>query len=225
MTINAINALENSDVIVGYHVYIDLIKERFADKEFYQTPMMGEVDRCKKAIEIAKTGKTVSVISSGDSGVYGMATLVYELAEADIEIEVVAGVTAALSGGAVLGAPIAHDFSLISLSDLLTPYQLIKKRIDAVSSADMCIVIYNPSSKKRSAYLSECVDIIIKNQGEDIVCGVVRNIGRENTEYKLMTLKELKDYPVDMFCTVFIGNSQTKIINNKMITTRGYKIV
>ncbi len=224
ITIQAKEAIENSSIVVGYTVYVDLIKEHFKDKEFYSTPMMKEIDRCKWAIDKTKAGNNVAMICSGDSGVYGMASLIYELTGDDesIEIEVVAGVTAALSGGAVLGAPLTHDFVVISLSDLLTPMELIKKRIECAAISDFVICIYNPSSKKRSSYLSKACDIILKHKNKDTVCGYVKNIGREGEESKILTLEKLKNAEVDMFTTVFVGNSQTKVINGKMVTPRGY---
>lgn len=224
MTIQAKNALEKSNVIVGYTVYVNLIKEHFKDKEFFSTPMMKEIDRCKWAIEKTKAGNDVAMVCSGDSGVYGMASLIYELLGDDnsIEVEVVSGVTAALSGGAVLGAPLTHDFAVISLSDLLTPIDLIKKRIECASMSDFVICIYNPSSKKRSAYLSEACDIMLQYKSKDTVCGYVKNIGRDGEEATILTLEELKNAEVDMFTTVFVGNSQTRLINGKMVTPRGY---
>lgn len=224
MTIQAKEAIEKSNIVAGYTVYVDLIKEHFKDKEFYSTPMMQEIDRCKWAIEKAKEGNNVAMVCSGDSGVYGMASLIYELAGEDnsLEIEVISGVTAALSGGAVLGAPLTHDFAVISLSDLLTPMELIKKRIECASMSDFVICIYNPSSKKRASYLSEVCEIMLKHKDKDTVCGYVKNIGREGEKSKILSLEELKTAEVDMFTTVFVGNSQTRIINGKMVTPRGY---
>ena len=142
-----------------------------------------------------------------------------------MEIEVIPGVTAALSGGAVLGAPLTHDFAVISLSDALTPWEKIEKRLDCAAQADLCIAIYNPSSHRRPDFLKRACEIVLRHISPETVCGIVRNIGREGEEYKVMTLNELKDTQVDMFTTVFIGNQMTKIINGKMITPRGYKNV
>ncbi len=227
MTYKAMAALEKSDVIAGYTVYVDLVRDNFTDKEYLSTPMKQEVDRCKMARDEALKGKTVSMVCSGDSGVYGMAGLMYEVCEEypEIEIEVVSGVTAALSGAAVLGAPLIHDFCVISLSDLLTPMELIKKRIKAAAEADFAVCIYNPSSKKRADYLNMACEIMLEYKSADTPCGIVKNIGREGEEYKILTLSELKDdKTIDMFTTVFIGNSSTKIVNNKMVTPRGYRI-
>lgn len=225
MTLEAIECLRQCDVIVGYTVYVDLVKQYFEDKEFLTTPMRKEVDRCQIALSRAAGGENVVMICSGDAGVYGMAGLIYELSTKfpTVEIQVVSGVTAALSGGAVLGAPFTHDFVVISLSDLLTPWELIEKRIHAAAAGDFSICIYNPSSKKRADYLKKACEIIGNYQKPDLVCGYVRNIGRMEEESSVLTLEELKHTQVDMFTTVFIGNSQTKIVNGKMVTPRGYR--
>lgn len=227
MTGKAIRAMEESDVIIGYTVYVDLVKEHFGDKEFMTTPMKKEVDRCVLAFEEAKKGKTVAMICSGDAGVYGMSGLMYEIGERypEIELEVVSGVTAATGGAAVLGAPLIHDFCLISLSDLLTPWEKIEARLLGASQADFVICLYNPSSKKRFDYLQKACDLMMQYKSPDTVCGIVTQIGREGETGTVMTLQELRDTKVDMFTTVFIGNSQTKNINGKMVTPRGYKNV
>ena len=224
MTFEAMQAMKDSDLIVGYGVYIDLVKPIFPEKEYLTTPMKQEVERCRMAVDAACEGRNVAMISSGDAGVYGMAGPVLELAEGkDIEVEVVAGVTAALSGGAVLGAPLTHDFAVISLSDLLTPWEKIEKRLDAAASADFCVALYNPSSHKRADYLQKACDILLRHKAPETVCGTVRNIGREGESFDIMTLRELRGTKVDMFTTVFIGNSQTKEIGGRMVTPRGYK--
>ena len=227
MTIEAAEALKNSDVIIGYTVYVDLVKEHFAGKEFLTTPMKKEVERCKMAFEEAMKGKTVSMICSGDAGVYGMAGLMYEVGMnyPEVELSVIAGVTAATGGAAVLGAPLIHDFCLISLSDLLTPWEKIETRLLDAAHGDFVICLYNPSSKKRHDYLQKACDLMLKYKSEETVCGIVGNIGRDGESEKVMTLKELRDTQVDMFTTVFIGNSQTKNINGKMVIPRGYKNV
>lgn len=227
ITPKAISALEESDVLTGYTVYIDLIKQRFPDKKVLTTPMKKEVDRCHMALQEAIDGKTVSMVCSGDAGVYGMAGLIYEVSQEypPVEIEVISGITAACSGAALLGAPLIHDFAVISLSDLLTPYELIEKRLECAAMADFCICLYNPSSKKRHDYLMKACDIVAKHRSLETVCGIVKNIGREGEEYKVMTLKELRETQVDMFTTVYIGNSNTKVISGKMVTPRGYKNV
>ena len=225
MTGKAIRALEESDVIIGYTVYVDLVKEHFADKEFMTTPMKKEVDRCILAFEEARKGKNVSIICSGDAGVYGMAGLMYEIGEEypEVELEIIPGVTAATGGAAVLGAPLIHDFCLISLSDLLTPWEKIEARLLGASQADFVICLYNPSSRKRHDYLQKACDLMMQYKSPDTVCGIVANITREGETSRVMTLKELRDTQVDMFTTVFIGNSQTREINGKMVTPRGYR--
>lgn len=227
MTIKAAKALEESSVIVGYTVYVDLIEEHFKGKEFLTTPMKKEVDRCVLAFEEAAKGKTVSLICSGDSGIYGMAELILEVGQdfKDVEVEVIPGITAASSGASVLGAPLIHDFSVISLSDLLTPWEKIEQRLECAAKADFVICLYNPSSKKRHDYLQKACDLVLKYASKETVCGIVKNIGREGECAEVMTLEQLRDTQVDMFTTVFIGNSQTKVINNKMVTPRGYRNV
>ena len=226
MTIQAAKVLESCDTIVGYTVYVDLVKEHFKDKEFLTTPMRREVERCELAFEEAAKGKNVAMICSGDAGVYGMSGLMLEIGQRypDISVENVAGVTAAIGGASVLGAPLIHDFALISLSDLLTPWEKIEKRLLCAAEADFVICIYNPSSKKRSDYLKKACQLILRFQPQDTICGIVKNIGREGENAQIYTLGELQDVSVDMFTTVFIGNSQTKVINGRMVTPRGYLI-
>ena len=226
MTVRAVKTLEECEVIVGYTVYVDLLKKHFPGKEFMTTPMRQEVQRCRMAFEAAATGKKTAMVCSGDAGIYGMAGLMYELGEEfpQVEIEVVPGVTAAIGGSAVLGAAVGHDCALISLSDLLTPWEVIEKRLLAAAESDFVICLYNPSSKKRSDYLKKACMLMLEYKKEDTVCGIVRQIAREGEEIQLLPLNELKDIAVDMFSTVFIGNSQTKIIRGRMVTPRGYQI-
>ena len=224
MTGAAKEALEDSEIMAGYTVYIELIQKIYPNKQYYETPMRREEERCRWALERAAEGYHVALVCSGDSGIYGMAALVYELWDNKTEVVVVGGVTAAISGGAVLGAPLAHDFSVISLSDLLTPWELIEKRLESAAAADMVICLYNPSSKKRKDYLQKACDIILQYHHPDTVCGYVKNIGREGENSRVLTLGELKYAEVDMFTTVFIGNSTTKNIFGKMVTPRGYRI-
>jgi len=227
MTMKAVRVLESSQLIVGYTVYIDLIRPYFPDKEMMATPMMKEVERCRIALQEADKGRMVSMVCSGDSGVYGMAGLILELAKEypEVEIEMVPGVTAACGGAAVLGAPICHDFAVISLSDLLTPMETIERRLECAAQADMVICIYNPSSKKRADYLRRACDIVLKYQRPETVCGIVRNIGRDGESSRVVTLEELRDLQVDMFTTIYIGNSSTRAERGKMITPRGYEHV
>jgi len=226
MTIKAARVLKECDTIVGYTVYVNLVKEHFADKEFLTTPMKKEVERCELAFAEAAKGKNVAMICSGDAGVYGMSGLMLTIGERypDIPVEIVSGVTAAIGGASVLGAPLIHDFALISLSDLLTPWEKIEKRLLAAAEADFVMCLYNPSSKKRHDYLQKACDLILQYQPENLVCGTVEQIGREGEQMKLYTLKELREVKVDMFTTVFIGNSQTKVIGGRMVTPRGYRL-
>ena len=224
MTMRAVRALEGCDVIVGYTVYVALVKEHFADKRFLTTPMKKEVDRCVLAFEEAAKGNTVAMICSGDAGVYGMSGLMLEIGKGypEIEVEVIPGVTAANGGAAVLGAPLIHDFAVISLSDLLTPWEKIEKRLLMASEADFVICLYNPSSRKRHDYLQKACDLMMRYKSPDTVCGLAANIGREGESCRVLTLKELRETQVDMFTTVYVGNSQTKEMDGKMVTPRGY---
>ena len=211
MTEEAREVLNACDTIIGYTVYVDLVKEQFPEKEFLTTPMKQEVKRCKMAFEEAMKGKKVAMICSGDAGVYGMAGL--------------PGITAAIGGAAVLGAPLIHDFAVISLSDLLTPWEKIEKRVRAAAMADFVICLYNPSSRKRHDYLEKACNMMLEYKAEDTICGIVRQIGRDGQESRILTLKELKDTEVDMFTTVFIGNEQTQEMDGHMVTPRGYRDV
>lgn len=228
LTAQAKTALESADVLCGYTVYIDLIRPFYPEKEVYTTGMTREIDRCRWALETAQSGKAVALVCSGDAGVYGMASPILELAPAypDVEIEVIPGLTAALSGGAVLGAPLAHDFCVISLSDRLTPWEMIEKRLACAAMGDFCMAVYNPSSKGRPDYLQRAVRILLENgKPKETVCGIVRNIGREGQQSEVLTLRELENTQVDMFTTVYIGNKETKNIQDKMVTPRGYRTV
>jgi len=226
MTIAAEKAIISSELIVGYTKYVELLREHFPEKKYSSTGMKQERERVKFALKEA-ADKTVSLVCSGDPQLYGMAGLAYELSGSypDVEIKVVSGVTAAFSGGAVLGSPLTHDFAVISLSDLLTPAEKIRKRLECAAECDMVIVLYNPSSKSRADYLQKACDIVLKYRSGDTVCGYVRNIGREGEESRIMTLAELRNTAVDMFMTVYIGSSETKVIGGKMVTPRGYRNV
>lgn len=226
MTGEAISVLERSDVIIGYTVYLKLLGERFQGKELLSTPMRQEEERCRLCFQKAEEGKKVSLICSGDAGIYGMASLMYEIGKEypETELTVIPGITAASSGAAVLGAPLNHDFCVISLSDLLTPWERIEKRLIAAAEGDFAMAIYNPSSHKRNDYLKRACEILMTRLSEDRACGYVENIGREGTRAVTCTLRELKDAQVNMFTTVFIGNSNSEIRDGKLITKRGYQI-
>ena len=226
MTAQARQALEEAEVLCGYTVYVELVAPLFPGKETYTTPMTKELDRCRWALQTAASGKTVALVCSGDPGVYGMAAPLLQLAPdyPDVEVEVVAGVTAALSGAAVLGAPLGNDFCVISLSDLLTPWAVIEKRLQCAARGDFAICLYNPSSRKRADYLQKACDILLASgKTPETVCGWVRNIGREGQEKQLLTLEELRDVQLDMFTTVFIGSAGTRNIQGNMVTARGYE--
>ena len=224
MTGEAIQVLEQADVIIGYTVYLKLLGERFGQKEFLSTPMKQERERCVMCFEEAKKGKQVALICSGDAGVYGMASLMYEIGKGypQIELVIIPGITAACSGAAVLGAPLNHDFCVISLSDLLTPWEKIEKRLEAAAIGDFAMAIYNPSSHKRYDYLEKACDILLRHIEGERACGYVENIGRDGTKAVTCTLQELRNAKVNMFTTVFIGNSSSEILDGKLITKRGY---
>ncbi len=225
MTIRAAKVLESCDYIAGYTVYCDLVRPNFPDKEYISTAMMGEEKRVQMAIEKASEGFNVALICSGDAGVYGMASLTYTMAEdyPEVSVEVIPGVTAALSGGALLGAPLIHDFCLISLSDRLTPWKIIEKRLRAAVDADFVIVLYNPESKSRSGFLSKACDILLEKIEPSRICGIADKVGRDGEDKRILTLSDLKTAKADMFSTVFIGNSTTRRIEDVMVTARGYK--
>lgn len=226
LTAQAQSALTQAEVLCGYTVYLDLVRPYFPDKLYYSTGMTKEIDRCRWALEKANTGRRVVMVCSGDAGVYGMASPVLELAQdyPDVAVEVVPGLTAALSGGAVLGAPLAHDFCVISLSDRLTPWEVIEKRLACAAQGDFALALYNPSSKGRPDYLRRAVDVLLANgKAPDTLCGSVRNIGREGQEKHILPLSQLRDTEVDMFTTVFVGNAATRALSGRMVTPRGYR--
>ena len=223
MTWEARAALEQAEVLCGYTVYLDLIRGEFPDKEYFSTPMTQEIERCRAALERARSGRTTALVCSGDAGVYGMAGPVLELAPQfpEVEIQVVPGVTAALAGAAVLGAPLMHDFTVLSLSDLLTPWEVIRRRLELAAQGDFVLCLYNPSSRRRRDHLRMACDIVLAHRGPETVCGWVRNAGRAQEEHQVLTLGELQEAQVDMFTTVFIGSAATRRIGDRMVTPRG----
>ena len=225
MTLRAVRALEKCDCVAGYGLYLDLIENLISDKERIESGMTREVLRCKAAVEAAKQGKTVAVVSSGDAGVYGMASLLLELAPGfpGVLVEVVPGVTAALSGAAVLGAPLGHDFCAVSLSDRLTPWAQIETRLALAAEAGFLLCLYNPASRWRSDALRRACDILLTKLPPETVCGWVRNIGRPGQESRILPLSALRQEALDMFTTVFIGNATTRCIAGRMVTPRGYR--
>lgn len=227
MTPQAVEAIKNSDVVVGYTLYVELIQDLCRGKIVNSTPMKKEIDRCRLALEYAMEGKNVALVCSGDPGVYGMAGLMREVAAShpEVEIATVPGITAACGGAAVLGAPLIHDFAVISLSDLLTPWEIIEKRIKLAAEADFVICLYNPKSKKRKDHLDRAIRLILASRSCDTVCGYAKNIGRSGEKAVICRIKDLLgNDDIDMFATVFVGNSQTREINGKMVTPRGYAL-
>lgn len=229
MTYQAQEAIQDSHAIVGYYLYVEQIKALISEKEIYSNTMGQEKDRCEKAVELALCGKKVSMVCSGDAGLYGMAGLIFELIERDnvatkIEIQIIPGITAALSCSSVLGAPIVEDFCTVSLSDYMTPYEKIKLRIECAAKADFTIAIYNPRSSKRPYYLEEAIDTMLKYRASNTPVGIVRNAYRPDEHVIKTRLCEIPYDVVDMFCTIIVGNSNTKWLNGKMVTSRGYHL-
>lgn len=229
MTPKAAAAIEASDIIVGYNTYIALIRPLIGGKEIVGNGMRQEVDRCQKAVDLAAEGKSVAVISSGDPGVYGMAGLVLELIgklpeEKRPACEIIPGLTAANTSAAALGAPLMHDYAVISLSDLMTPWEQIKKRARLAAEGDFVIAIYNPKSRGRSTYLNEIRDIALEFRKPETPVGIVRKAGRPGMNWTISTLEKLPEEDVDMQSTVIIGNSNTYVEGGHMITPRGYKL-
>ena len=229
MTPQAREAILAADRVVGYLTYLDLIKDLIEGKETVGTAMMQEVDRCQQAVDLAVEGHQVVVVSSGDSGVYGMAGLVLELAnkvpaEKRPSVDIVPGLSAVNVAASVLGAPLMHDFAVISLSDLMTPWDLIKKRADLCAQGDMVISLYNPRSKKRVTHLDEVRDIVLKYRDPKTPVGIVQKAGRPGQQMVISDLENFTKEEVDMQTLVIIGNSQTYVENGRMITPRGYKL-
>ena len=227
MTIRADRVLRECDVIVGYTVYVELAEQYYPEKEFLTTPMRRETERCRLAFSEASKGRTTAMICSGDAGVYGMAGLILEIGREypEVSVEIVPGVTAASSGAAVLGAPLMHDFAVISLSDRLTPWETIEKRLDCAAAADLTIALYNPASHGRPDHLKRACDILLRRLPGERLCGIVRNIGREGQSSRILTLAELREAEVDMFCTVLIGSAAVKTVAGQLVTPRGYRNV
>lgn len=224
ITPRALSALEKCDLIVGYKAYIELVRPIFEGrKELVASPMKRERDRCEEVLKLSLSGRTVGLISSGDPGIYGMAGIMLEVARDRTKVEIIPGITAAASAASILGAPLMHDFAVISLSDLLTPWELIERRLRAAAEADFVICIYNPASHGRPDHLARAAAILMETLPGGRAAGWVRNAGRDEESFGLTTLDGLKEAPIDMFCTVIIGNSATRVINGRLITPRGYR--
>lgn len=228
MTIEAVEAIKSCDVIVGYPKYVDLIRNLTAHKKIFTSGMTHETDRCNMALSEARDyGKNVALISGGDAGVYGMAGLMLELAEGSgVEVRIIPGVTAANSCAAILGAPLMNDYVVVSLSDRLTEWSVIEKRLTAACWGDFVVCIYNPVSSLRPNHLRRACDVLLTVKDPETPSGFVRNAGRNDESHEVMTLKRLRDFGgrLDMFCTVIVGNSQSYIVDGKIITQRGYKL-
>lgn len=223
LTIKAKTAIEECEVVVGYKFYIELIEELLKDKKVISTGMKGEIERCRLAIEETRNGKDTCIISTGDPGLYGMAGPILEMAE-DIDVEVIPGVSAAFCGASEIGAPIMHDFCTISLSDLLTPWEIIEKRLDAAAYGDFVIALYNPKSMGRKTHIERAVEIVMKHKSGSVPVALIKNAGRGNNEKRIMTLDSIDYEFIDMMTVVIIGNSKTYIKGDRMITPRGYNL-
>lgn len=225
ISIRAYNTLKNVDIIAGYITYVDLVKDEFSEKEFYVSGMKKEIDRCEKVLELAKEGKKVALISSGDAGIYGMAGIMIEVAlGSGIEVEIIPGITSSVAGASLIGAPLMHDQAIISLSDLLTDWEVITKRIDRASDGDFVISLYNPKSKGRTEQIVEARKIMLKYKAATTPVALLRHVGREDENYTLTTLEDMLNHEIDMFTVVIVGNSKTYVKDGKMITPRGYHL-
>jgi precorrin-3B C17-methyltransferase len=232
MTFRAKEAIIESEVIIGYDTYVSLIEDLIEGKEVYRYPMTQEVDRANQAIEFAETGKIVSLVSSGDPGIYGMVGLIYEILadknwnpEKDIYVECIPGVSSLNSCSALIGSPLMTDFAVVSMSDLLVPWDIIVKRVEAAALGDYVTVIYNPASKKRIHQLKDTRDIFLKYRSPDTPVAIIKGAYRESQKYVVTTLKDMLDYGdmMGMITTVIVGNSSTYRYNNLMINPRGYR--
>lgn len=222
----ALDALKESETIVGYKLYIDLIDDIIGNKQVISTAMRKEIERVEQAIQEALSGKIVSIISSGDPGVYGMAGLVLEVVSREnipLPIEVIPGIPAANAAAAVLGAPLMHDYAVISLSDLLTPWETIERRVKCAAEADFVIALYNPKSSQRTWQIEKTVSIVLQYKSPSTPVGIVKDVSREDEEIVLTTLGKVTSHPIDMTTIVIIGNSTTFCYQDYMITRRGYQ--
>ncbi len=230
LTYRARAAIEEAEVVVGYTTYIGLIRDLILGKEVIMTGMQEEVQRARLAVERAEAGQRVAVVSSGDAGIYGMAGLIYEVLEekgwqpgSGIAVEVVPGVTALCAAAALLGAPIMHDFAAVSLSDHLTPWPVIAKRIEAAAEADFVLVLYNPKSGRRTQQIVETREILLRHRSPSTPVGIVKSAYREGQRVAITDLEHMLDHEIGMLTTIVIGNSSTKCFGGLMVTPRGYQ--
>ncbi|MEG6522024.1 precorrin-3B C(17)-methyltransferase [Desulfotomaculum sp. 1211_IL3151] len=223
-TAEALAAIEAAQVVVGYHTYLELIPDLIGHKERVTTPMRGEVARAQQAVELAAGGKVVAVVSSGDPGIYGMAGLILEVAEGRVPVKIIPGITAVSAAAASLGAPLMNDFAVISLSDLLTPTEIMFKRVESAAAGDFIIALYNPRSHGRPDNIKIAQERMLKHKSPHTPVGIVRLARRGDEQKTLTTLQEMLEHDIDMLTTVIIGNSQTRIIDGQMVTPRGYRL-
>ena len=223
LTLKAIDAFAKSQVIIGYSFYLELIQEFLAGKTIVSSGMTQELDRCRQAIEYVKQGQNTCLISTGDPGLYGMAGPALELAE-EIDIEVIPGISAAFAAAAEVGAPLMHDMCAISLSDLLTPWELILTRLACAAQADFVIALYNPKSHGRPHHIEQAVEILLRYKAPQTPVASVKNAGRTGAEHRLTTLAAMEYEFIDMKTVVIIGNAHTYIKDGRMITPRGYAL-
>lgn len=223
MTFKAFNTIKACEVIVGYTFYIDLLGDLVEGKRVIKTGMKGEIERCKMAIDAVREGFDTCIVSTGDPGLYGMAGPILEMAD-DIEVEVIPGVSAAFCAAAEMGAPIMHDFCTISLSDLLTPWEIIEKRLEKAAEGDFVISLYNPKSRGRAGHIERAIEIISKHRNGDTPVSIVKNAGREGNEKYITTLSKMDFDLIDMMTVVLIGNTKTYLRENRVVTPRGYSL-
>ncbi len=226
VTPRARRAIGEADVVVGYRTYLDLVRDILSpDQEVLSSAMMQEIDRCRKALDLAEGGKTVALVCGGDPGIYAMAGLVYELAFGNgsgVDIDIIPGIAALNSCAAILGAPLMHDFAAISLSDLMTPWEVIEKRLAAAAMADFVTVVYNPRSKKRTTQIVRAREIMLEHRDPATPVGIVSGATRPHECVRLASLASMLEHEINMQTTIIIGNSATFVRNGRMVTPRGY---
>ncbi len=222
-------AIEDADIIIGYRTYIDLVRHLIGQKTVIETGMTEEIDRATQAVELAYSGQRVTLVSSGDVGIYGMAGLAYEVLDqkgwtgTEIAVEVIPGITALSACASLLGAPLMHDFASISLSDLLTPWEIIRRRLEAAAAADFVVALYNPRSSKRVRQVEEAREILLAHRAPETPVGIVKSAMREGETVVISTIENMLTHPIGMLTTILVGNSQTRLVSGRMVTPRGYR--